>query len=297
MTKRMMAMVIVAAAITMTACGESRNADVPTAAADITPTAMQILPNAPASEYTASPESNAPTATPAPMEASPAPLQTETAEDAAPSRDFMIAIDPGHQARGNSEHEPIGPGASQSKPKVSSGTQGVATTVPEYKLTLAVSLKLRDELLARGYNVFMIRETHEVDISNKERAVGAAEAGADILVRIHADGSANSGVNGILLLCPTAQNPFVADLYTQSRALSDHILAAMLAETGAQNRGILEVDNMSGINWSSIPVTIVEMGLMTNPDEDRLMQTEAYQLKLSIGMANGIEQYFAEQSE
>ena len=205
---------------------------------------------------------------------------------------FIIAIDPGHQAKGNFELEPIGPGASQSKAKVASGTCGVSTKVPEYKLTLEVSLKLREELLARGYNVFIIRETDDVNISNRERTVMATEARADIFVRIHADGSANSSVNGILTICPTSRNPYISQLYTQSRALSEDILNAMVAATGARKRGVSEVDNMSGINWSTIPVTIVEMGLMSNPTEDQLMQTEEYQRKLVIGIANGIEQYF-----
>jgi len=213
-------------------------------------------------------------------------------------RNFIIAIDPGHQTKGNFETEPIGPGASQSKPKVAAGTQGVSTKKPEYKLTLEVSLKLRDELLARagGYKVFMIRETDDVNISNKERAFMAAQAGADIFVRIHADGSENSNVNGILTICPTSRNPYIPQLYAQSRALSEDILNAMVAATGARNRGISEVDDMSGINWSVIPVTIVEMGLMTNPAEDQLMQTEEYQRKLVTGIADGIEKYFIRKS-
>jgi len=210
---------------------------------------------------------------------------------------ITVAIDPGHQAKGNSGHEPIGPGALQTKPKVSSGTQGVVTKVPEYQLTLDISLKLRDELMVRGYEVFMIREVNDVNISNKERALMAADAGANILIRIHADGSQNSNVNGILTLCPTKNNPFVSDLYTQSRELSDEILSAMVMETNAKNRGVSEVDNMSGINWATIPVTIIEMGLMTNPAEDKLMQTEEYQKKLALGIANGIDQYFAKQDE
>jgi len=212
-------------------------------------------------------------------------------------KQFIIAIDAGHQENGNNELEPIGPGASQSKAKVSYGTQGISTKVPEYMLTLAVSLKLRDELLARGYDVFMIRETNDVNISNKERAIMANEAGADILIRIHADGSENSSVNGIMTLCPTSLNPYVSQLYTQSRSLSDFILNAMVTATGARNRGVSEVDNMSGINWSAIPVTIVEIGLMTNPTEDKLMQSEEYQRKLVIGIADGIDLYFTSQDE
>ncbi|MDL2264169.1 N-acetylmuramoyl-L-alanine amidase [Synergistaceae bacterium OttesenSCG-928-I11] len=209
--------------------------------------------------------------------------------------DFTIAIDPGHQARGNRELEPIGPGATQKKAKVAPGTRGVATKVPEYRLTLDVSLKLRDELLARGYRVFMIRETNEVNISNKERAAMATEAGADIFVRVHADGSENKNATGILTICPTRNNPYIPHLYAQSRALSDAILSSVTAATGAHKRGVREVDNMSGINWSTMPVTIIEMGFMTNPTEDRLMQTEEYQQKLVMGIADGIDLYVGNQ--
>jgi len=222
-----------------------------------------------------------------------AELEQETPVYNQSAKQFLVAIDAGHQKKGNNELEPIGPGASESKPKVSDGTQGVSTNVPEHILTLAVSLKLRDELLSRGYKVFMIRETNDVNISNSERAFLAADAGADIFVRIHADGSENSGVNGIMTICSTNRNPFVPQLYIQSRALSDFILNAMVAATGAENRGVLEVDNMSGINWSAIPVTIIEMGLMTNPAEDRLMQTDEYQRKLVSGISDGIDLFFA----
>jgi N-acetylmuramoyl-L-alanine amidase len=207
---------------------------------------------------------------------------------------LTVAIDAGHQAKGNNEHEPIGPGASSTKPKVSYGTSGISSGVPEYKLTLEVSLKLRDELTARGYNVFMVRETHEVNISNRERANMATQAAADVFVRIHADGSENTSVNGILTLSPSADNPFVSNLYNSSYALSESILSAMVEATGAKNRGVSKVDNMSGINWATMPVSIIEMGLMTNYSEDELMQTDEYQMKLVNGIANGIDRYFAE---
>ena len=48
----------------------------------------------------------------------------------------VVAIDAGHQARGNSQLEPIGPGASTQKAKVAGGATGTATRIPEYQTTL-----------------------------------------------------------------------------------------------------------------------------------------------------------------
>lgn len=204
-----------------------------------------------------------------------------------------VVIDAGHQAHANSEQEPIGPGASTTKPKVASGTQGVSTGTPEYELTLAVALKLKAELLARGYEVLMIRESNDVDISNRERAEIANNSGADIFVRIHADGAENSSANGASTLYPGPDNPYVSSISEQSRLLSQAIVDGLCAATGANNRGAVIRDDMSGINWCTIPVSIVEMGFMTNPEEDALMETDAYRQKLAQGIADGIDAYFA----
>ena len=137
-----------------------------------------------------------------------------------------VAIDPGHQAKGNSEQEPVGPGASEMKAKVASGTSGRTTGVAEYELNLAVGLKLEEELLNRGYEVYMIRETHDVDISNAQRAQLAAESGADILVRIHANGSENSSVAGALTMAPSSVNPYMGgELVEQCQKLSEIIIS------------------------------------------------------------------------
>ena len=209
-----------------------------------------------------------------------------------PAGEILIAIDAGHQGKAMKEKEPLGPGSDELKAMVSSGTQGVSTRIPERELNLQVSLLLRDELLSRGYSVLMIRESHDVTISNAQRAKVANDYGADAFIRVHANGSDDRSVRGAMTICQTTKNPYNGALYAQSRRLSDCILDNYCIATGIQKNNVWETDTMTGINWAETPVTIVEMGYMSNAEEDELMATDAFRKTAAVGMANGLDAYF-----
>ena len=205
---------------------------------------------------------------------------------------YVVCIDPGHQRSGDSKTEPNGPGSSVMKARVTGGATGTTTGVTEYRLNLDISLKLRDELESRGYIVYMTRETNDVNISNMERAQYATNVGADISVRIHANSSDSSSTNGALALVPSSGNPYVSNLASESNRLGQCILDAYCAATGFKKLSVQGNDTMTGINWCTMPVTILEMGFMSNPSDDTNMQDPGMQSKMVQGIANGIDDYF-----
>lgn len=203
-----------------------------------------------------------------------------------------IVIDPGHSAVVAEGTEPLGPGSSEYKSADTGGTSGVSSNVPEYELTLNISRQLKQELENRGYTVFMTRETDDIPLSCVQRAEIANNADADAYVRIHANGSEDQYANGAMTICTTPQNPYISKMYSANRLLSDCILNKLCETAGCKRERVWETDTMSGNNWSKVPTTIVEIGYMSNPQEDMKMQSPEYQSQIVQGIAKGIDTYF-----
>ncbi|MED4454584.1 N-acetylmuramoyl-L-alanine amidase [Metabacillus fastidiosus] len=204
---------------------------------------------------------------------------------------FIIVIDPGHQAKADLEQEPIGPGAKEMKYKVTGGTSGVITKKPEYVLTLEAANFLKSHLEKRGFQVIMTRSTHDVNISNRERAEIANNYKADLFVRIHADGSESSKTSGFSILAPARENPYTLPIYEDSYQAAQLILANIGKEIPLHQNGIFFRSDMSGFNWSEVPVILPEIGFMTNLEDDRKLSDSSYLSNLMELMASGIEEY------
>lgn len=206
------------------------------------------------------------------------------------NNNFTICIDPGHQNKGDSKLEPVDPNNSAMKPRVSSGTAGVGTKIPEYKINLEAALILKDILSDKDYNIIMTREINEINISNIERAKIANDANADMTIRIHCDSINNSGKTGASILIPSKDGKFTGAIYEKSNEYAK-ALKENLENSGVKVNGIFERKDITGFNWSKVPVVILEMGFMSNWNEDKMLADSNYQRKLMEAVAAALEDY------
>ena len=188
----------------------------------------------------------------------------------------ILCIDPGHGVYPESLQGPGNP----------EGTSGIHQT--EEQLNLKVAKRLQEKLEDLGAIVYMTRTEAQTDMGNLERAEYANRLEADLCIKIHADSSEDPQMNGISVLVPGSSAYEDEAMMKNSMAAGKIILKELIETTQARNLGISVRTDLTGFYWSEIPVVLVEMGFMSNPEEDRLMETEAYQERLAQGMTNGI---------
>jgi N-acetylmuramoyl-L-alanine amidase len=199
----------------------------------------------------------------------------------------LICLDPGHgtiPAVGR-QTEPIGPGSAQLKIKDGGGTAG------EAPVALAIAFRTRALLQRDGYRVALTRSGPTYAAGNIARARFCNARHSALMIRIHADGAADSSLRGLKTLVPAFHRGWTDDIYAQSIRAGRKVQAAVAARTGARNLGLVQRSDLTGFNWANVPAILVECGFMTNPAERRLLRSRSYQLKVARGLAAGAEAF------
>ncbi|KXY36331.1 N-acetylmuramoyl-L-alanine amidase [Bacillus sp. FSL K6-0067] len=204
---------------------------------------------------------------------------------------FLVVIDPGHQQKANLNLEPIGPGATTQKYKVTDGTTGVVTKKREAVLVLEMAFVLKEKLEAKGMQVLMTRTSQDVDISNKERATLANDHKANLFLRLHADGSENPNQSGFAVLTPAEGSPYTKEIYAESLQISQTIVKKMRENQQVKVNGIKFRDDLSGFNWSKVPGVLLELGFMSNHEEDKKLSDPQYVNSLLQSVTDSVEEY------
>ena len=201
-----------------------------------------------------------------------------------------VCIDPGHQGVPIKLSEPLGPGLSGRRISNNGQAQGTVTRRKESVVVLEIGLKLRNALLLEGADVVMTREDQQTAVSCVRRAEIAAEGGADLLIRLHCDSSSDKNRRGIHVYLPLSSDyaKQVADPATY-RTYGDALYGAICEATGIHRGSVVQNNSYCTSNWATMPAFLVEMGYMSNAQDDAMLSTEEYQEAIIRGMVDGLE--------
>ncbi|MBL4931688.1 N-acetylmuramoyl-L-alanine amidase family protein [Clostridium paridis] len=198
-----------------------------------------------------------------------------------------VVIDPGHGAGGNKGTEKISPDSNVMKIKDPGGAQGINTKTPEYVVAMQIASKLKTKLENNGIEVIMTKTDNNQDPGNIDRAEVGNNNNADLVIRIHCDSAEDSSASGATMLVPAAVG-YAKNIKDMSKKDGGIILSELIKSAGMKNRGISERSDLTGFNWSKVPVVLVETGFMSNPNEDRWLSSNEYQDKIASGLSSGI---------
>jgi N-acetylmuramoyl-L-alanine amidase len=204
----------------------------------------------------------------------------------------LICLDPGHGTVPSvgAQREPIGPGSRTLKIKDPGGAAG------EAPIALAIARRTRALLLERGYRVAMTRNGPGYTGGNVARARFCNERDAALMVRIHADGSANRSQRGAHTLYPALRRGWTDDVYRPSLLAATLVQRELVRATGARDLGLQRRSDLTGFNWADVPVVLTEVGFLSNPAESRLLHSAAYRERVARGLVAGISAYLAKRA-
>jgi N-acetylmuramoyl-L-alanine amidase len=200
--------------------------------------------------------------TPKPVETTPTPAVPRALDAALDRQDERkrVTIDPGHGGE-----DPGGTG--------SHGTE-------EKDVTLSLALKLQKLMRDSGMDVQMTR-TDDMQIQLRPRVAMGDEFGSDVFISIHTNAIANPKINGIETYYFTPQSLPLA------RAVHRHLVAKL----GRPDRGVRR-NNFVVVKYNKMPACLVEIGYLTNPTEEKLLKSAAYQQKAAEAILAGVQDYF-----
>ncbi len=203
-----------------------------------------------------------------------------------PLTGVIICLDAGHGVTDETAQERVSPLSEETKAAYVSGASGASQT--EEELNLAVAQLTQAALTRLGAQVVMTRTVNEIALGNIQRAQIANEAGADLCIRIHADGADDTTVSGMSMQVPAGELLGTPEIEQPSAQAAQIILDCVTEATGAKNRGLTQRSDLTGFNWSEVPCILLEMGFLSNPEEDATLAREDYRQSIADGIAQGV---------
>ncbi|MGH2403001.1 MAG: N-acetylmuramoyl-L-alanine amidase [bacterium] len=175
------------------------------------------------------------------------------------ARGHVVAIDAGHGGRDMGATGPTG--------------------LQEKDLVLDIAQRVRELLVKAGIRVVMTRETDVyVDLAERPRA-GRAQ-GATVFVSIHGNASTRPATTG-------SETYY---LMPQSLALGQMIQDELAKVAVIASRGV-KTANFLVLRENDVPAVLVEVGYLSNPEEETRLRTEALRQRLAEAIMRGVQRF------
>ncbi|WP_179393702.1 N-acetylmuramoyl-L-alanine amidase [Carboxydothermus ferrireducens] len=169
------------------------------------------------------------------------------------------------------------------------GTIGKVYGIKEKDVNLDIALKLKGYLEALGAAVYMTR-TGDTYLSLQQRVDYANDLSADLFLSIHQNsvGSpAYYSTNGTqVYYYPDPSNQLL------EKALADKLMSSLNEVLGSKNKGIYTDKGYYVIKYTEMPSTLVEVGFLSNAEEEKKLSTPEYRTKAAAALAQGITKWF-----
>lgn len=165
------------------------------------------------------------------------------------------------------------------------GTIGKFTGVKEKDLALKAVFALQNELERNGYDVILTRST-DTRVELYQRTDLANEVNADLFISIHYNAADSLTAKGVEVL-------YYPDAAGVKYAFAKTIYERLIADTGATQRGVIKRPLLVVTRETKMPSALVEMGFVSNADEEKLVQQEAYLEAQVKAIAEAVQIYLA----
>jgi len=185
-------------------------------------------------------------------------------DDSLPLAHRIIVVDPGH---GGSDP----------------GTIGTFLGVFEKDIVLPISLELGRLLEENGATVIYTRDA-DYYVSHFDRAPIANAVNAEVLISIHANSYEGTTAKGV----ETLYNP----LYLENFRFAQAIQNELINHIGAVNRGVRPRTDLNVLNNANMPAALVEVGFVSHPEEEAMLNDPEYQKRIAEGLLMGILTFF-----
>lgn len=205
-------------------------------------------------------------------------------------------IFPAGKGQQNKTEVSSGTDAENTNPKMTAASVGVSSGTFEYDVTMNAMTLLANELKHRGYIVIMSRTNGNANLSNARRAEMANEESAELYLRFSAGGVSDPSASGIIGFITTSENQVTSGNYQKNYEVCYDILKNMTDELGTERLGIYETDTMTNLNYCDMPAVSVNIGFLSNEQDDKNLNDQKYLEKMADAAADGIDEYFEEET-